>query len=93
MLNPIRGIVPGSPFLRQVNENSIDDDIDSGNSKWQKTAATYVKDRINPDSRYKLKKFIDDEMLNKIRLDKTLFHIPVLPMPIGPFLCKGGSTN
>jgi hypothetical protein len=35
-----------------------------------------VKDRIKPESRYKLKKFIDDEMLNRIRLDKTLFHIP-----------------
>jgi len=41
-----------------------------------KKAATCVKDRIMPDICYKLKKFIDDEMLNRIHLDKTLFHIP-----------------
>ena len=34
------------------------------------------KERITPDTRYKMKKFIDDDMLNKILLDKTLFHIP-----------------
>ena len=51
-------------------------EIESSNSDWQKKATKYVKDRITPDSRYKLKKFIDDETLNKIRLDRTLFHIP-----------------
>ena len=40
--------------------------------EWQKKASTYVKDRIKPDSRYKLKKFIDDQMLNRIHLDITL---------------------
>jgi hypothetical protein len=35
-----------------------------------------VKDRITAESRYKLKKFMDDETLNKIQLDRTLFHIP-----------------
>jgi len=41
-----------------------------------KKAAAYMKERITPDSRYKLKKFIDDKKLNQIRLDKTLFHYP-----------------
>ena len=44
-------------------------------SEWMKEAAAYVKERITPDSRYKLKKFIDDEKLNQIWLDKTLFHL------------------
>ncbi len=33
-------------------------------------------DKITPESCYNLKEFIDDDMLNKICLDKTLFHIP-----------------
>ena len=45
-------------------------------SEWMKEAAAYAKDRITPDSRYKLRKFITDEKLNRIRLDKTLFHLP-----------------
>ena len=45
-------------------------------SEWMKEAASYVKECITPDSRYKLKKFIDDEKLNQIQLDKTLFHLP-----------------
>ncbi len=47
-------------------------------SEWMKEAAAYVKEHITPDSQYKLKKFIDDEKLNQIRLDKTLFHLPKL---------------
>ena len=80
ILNPIRGIVPNSPFtLESVevpSEDEIDKHLDNANSDWQKKAANYVKDKIRPDSRYKMKKFIDDETLNKIHLDKTLFHIP-----------------
>jgi hypothetical protein len=55
---------------------AIDEEIESSSSDWQKRAAKYVRERITPESRYKLKKFIDDDTLNKIRLDKTLFHIP-----------------
>jgi hypothetical protein len=80
MMNPIRGIVPGSPFKDQVHVSCAVDEIDKqleiGNSEWQKKASSYVKELITPDTRYKMKKFIDDDMLNKIRLDKTLFHIP-----------------
>ena len=94
IMNPIRGLLPGSPAVRSTgvssNYNSpsermsgasaafhvIDMEIESSNSDWQKKATKYVKDRITPDSRYKLKKFIDDKTLNKIRLDRTLFHIP-----------------
>ena len=45
-------------------------------SEWMKEAAACVNEHITPDSRYKLKKFIDDEKLNRIQLDKTLFHLP-----------------
>jgi hypothetical protein len=80
ILNPIRGIVPNSPITQESVDVPSEDDIDkhltNANSDWQKKAANYVKDKITPDSRYKLKKFVDDEMLHKIRLDKTLFHIP-----------------
>ena len=80
ILNPIRGMVPGSPFMQKAvehtSEDEIDKHLDNANSDWQKNATKYVKDKIRPDSRYKLKKFIDDETLNRIRLDKTLFHIP-----------------
>ena len=79
-MNPIRGILPGSPLVVQGNttshEEEIDKQLETANSEWQKDATKYVREHITPDSRYKLKKFIDDEMLNKIRLDKTLFHIP-----------------
>jgi hypothetical protein len=80
IMNPIRGIVPGSPegnacILPNI-ANDIDRRLEMENSGWQKKASQYVKERITPESRYKLKKFIDDEMLNKIRLDKTLFHLP-----------------
>lgn len=32
----------------------------------------YVSIRIKPSARYKLKKFMEDEKLNKIRFDKSL---------------------
>ncbi len=80
IMNPIRGILPGSPIGNQPNLNNIgneiDQHLDTSNSQWQKEASIYVRERITPDSRYKLKKFIDDEKLNKIRLDRSLFHIP-----------------
>ena len=80
MMNPIRGVIPGSPIhQRQELRNDtdrIDAKIASEQSDWTKKATAYVRDRITPNSRYKLKKFIDDEKLNKIRLDATLFHIP-----------------
>ena len=71
--------MPGLPFLQRdgglCNTDVIDAKIASEQSDWTKEATTYVRDRITPDSRYKLKKFIDDEKLNRIRLDATLFHI------------------
>ena len=50
--------------------------IAAENSQWMNTATAPVKECITPDSRYRLKKFIEDEKLNCIRLDKTLFHLP-----------------
>jgi hypothetical protein len=80
LMNPIQGVVPGSPFRkRQESINTtdpIDEKIALEQSGWMKEAITYVKERITPDSRYKLRKFIEDEKLNRIRLDATLFHIP-----------------
>jgi hypothetical protein len=89
IMNPIRGLLPGSPSVTAACGSpyagtssvsaalrAIDEDIENSNSEWQKKAAKYVKERITPESRYKLKKFIDDDTLNKIRLDRTLFHIP-----------------
>ena len=79
LMNAIRGIVPGSPSMNITGkhaEDDIDVKIAAEDSQWTKTAIAYVKERITPDSQYKLKKFIDDETLNGIRLDKTLFHVP-----------------
>ncbi len=79
LMNPIRGIVPGSPSMNITGkhaEDDIDVKIAAEDSQWTKTAIAYVKERITPDSQYKLKKIIDDETLNGIRLDKTLFHVP-----------------
>jgi hypothetical protein len=42
---------------------------------WQKEATNYVKYRIKPESRYKLKKYIEDATLNRIRYDRTMFHV------------------
>jgi hypothetical protein len=79
-MNPIRGIVHGSPFKGQVHVSGAVDEIDKqleiGNSEWQKKATSYVKECITRETQYTMKKFTDDQMLNKIRLDKTLFHIP-----------------
>ena len=70
IMNPIRGIVPRSPFKDQVHVSWVVDEIDKqleiGNSEWQKKASSYVKEHITPDTRYKMKKYIDDDMLNKI---------------------------
>jgi hypothetical protein len=80
LMNPVRGVVPGSPFNTREAVANLPDRIDariaSEQSRWAKEATAYVKERITPDSRYKLKKFIDDKKLNQIRLDKTLFHYP-----------------
>ena len=70
VMNPIRGLIPGSPAAGKasaaVTGNDIDRHLDCGNSEWQKKALTYVRERITPDSCYKLKKVVDNEMLNKI---------------------------
>ncbi len=79
-MNPIRGIVKGSPYkttdVTEQSDDDIDRQIEADNGEWQKQALKYVRERIFPDSRYKLKKFMEDEQLNKIRLDRTLFHLP-----------------
>lgn len=56
--------------------DEIDRAIEENSSDWQKSASKIVKEYIKPDSRYKLKKFIENEILNKIRLDKSLNHLP-----------------
>jgi hypothetical protein len=38
----------------------------------------YTNEWITPESQYKLKKFIDNDKLNKLKLDKALLHIPKL---------------
>ena len=45
-------------------EDNIDMKVAAEDTQWMKEAAAYVKERITPGSRYKLKKFIDDEKLN-----------------------------
>ena len=59
-----------------TDKDDIDMKIAAENSQWMNTATAHVKECITPDSRYKLKKFIDDEKLSRIRLDKTFFHVP-----------------
>ena len=65
LLNPVRGVVPGSPYQRNQETTENADDIDmkvaDDLSDLMKEAAAYVKECITPDSRYKLKKFFDDE--------------------------------
>ncbi len=79
-MNPIRGVGPGSSFRRnpETIENADDTDmmVAEGLTEWMKEAAAYMKEGITPDSRYKLKKLVDDEKLNRIWLDTTLFHLP-----------------
>ena len=79
-MNPIRGVVPISP-TRTVGESGIQHDavdqkLENERSTWYKEATKYIKERIKPESRYKLKKYIEDPTLNKIRYDRTLFHLP-----------------
>ena len=79
LMNPIRRIVPGSSFQRNEQVESDDDinkKISAEDSQWMKTTTKYVKECITPDSWYKLKKFIEDERLNCIPQNKSLFHIP-----------------
>ena len=82
LMNPIRGVLPRSPFRRNPETIENADDVDmmvtEDLSEWMKEAAAYVKECITPDSQYKLKKFIDDGKLNRIWLDNTLFHLPKL---------------
>jgi len=65
VVNPIRGIEPGSPSVLQGHESSkedrIDRELETGNTEWQKEAANYVKESITPESCYKLKKFVTIE--------------------------------
>ena len=80
LMNPIRGVIPVSP-TRTIGVSGIQHDIINQNlekeqSTWYKEATKYVKERIKPDSRYKLRKYIDDPTLNKIRYDRSLFHVP-----------------
>jgi hypothetical protein len=80
IMNPIRGLLPNSPLKGMsgvgTNADDIDMHLEEENSEWQRKASAYVKERITENSRYKLKKFRDDATLNKIRMDRTLFHIP-----------------
>ena len=79
-MNPICGVIPGSPTTNVLIPHVHDDDIDRRvgdcRSDWQKEMSKYVKERIKPESRYKTKKYIEDPMLNKICNDKSLFHVP-----------------
>ena len=73
--------MPCSPSMNITGieaEDYIDVKIASEDSLWTKTAIAYEKDRMTPDSQYKLKKFIEDETLNRVRLEKTLCHVPKL---------------
>ena len=69
-MNPIRGVLPNSPTRHggvcEIQHDVIDRNLEKARSTWQKEAMQYVKDRIKPESRYKLKKFIEDPKLNKI---------------------------
>ncbi len=54
-MNPIRGVVPGSPMLQQIeqsaNVDKIDKQLKTLNSKWRNKAAKYVKEHehITPE--------------------------------------------
>ena len=54
LMNPIRGVVTGSPFRRNQETTENADDIDmmvaEDLSEWMKEAAAYVKKCITPDS-------------------------------------------
>jgi hypothetical protein len=79
-MNPIRGAIPVSPTqiigVSGIQHDIIDQNLEKEQSTWYKEATKYVKERIKPDSRYTLRKYIDDPTLNKIRYDRSLFHVP-----------------
>ena len=79
LMNPIRVIIPVSPTrtlgVSGIQHDIIDQNLEKERSTWYKEATKYVKERIKPDSRYKLRKYIDDPTLNKIRYDRSLFHV------------------
>lgn len=65
LMNPIRGIIPGSPYCSVIRGGNYDlDDIDNkleqSANESQKTALRYIKEKIKTESRYKMKKFIDN---------------------------------
>ena len=76
IMNPLRGLFPGLPiklwWCLESTIDLIDSDLVVSQSDWQKEAMEYVSIRIKPSTRYKLKKFMEDEKLNKIRFDKSL---------------------
>ncbi len=59
--NPIHGIIQGSPYctVERGENNDVDkiyNKLEQTASDWQKSASKYVKDKIKPDSRDKIKK-------------------------------------
>ena len=80
LMNPIRGVIPVSPTrtigVSEMQQDVIDQNLEKERSTWYKEATKYVKERIKPESRYKLSKYIEDPTLNKIRYDRSLFHVP-----------------
>ena len=82
MMNPISGIIPESLFrnvpMMVVDIDEIDRNFEDSNSNWQQEDAKYLKEWMKPVNGLTWKKFIDDEMLNKIWYDndRPLNHVP-----------------
>jgi hypothetical protein len=70
LMNPIHGVVPISPTCTVgesgIQHDAVDQKVENKRSTWYKEATKYIKERIKPESRYKLKKYIEDPTLNKI---------------------------
>jgi len=81
MMNPLHGMVPGSPSKRGIeSESSSDEEVEEnisarGLTEYQKQAKKYVANALaRPGQPFK--KFKGDKRLDQIRKDTRLRHIP-----------------
>ena len=70
LMNQIHGVIPVSPTqttgVSGFQHDAIDQNLEKKRLTQYKEATKYVKERIKPESRYKLKKYTEDPTLNKI---------------------------
>ena len=81
IINPVRGFAR-SPACGDCSsatyvQHGIDMELTARDRRqWQMKARNYCQEKCGLGKRYKFKKFCSDDLLQKIRLDRTLTHIP-----------------